>query len=892
MALNKKDLQEAKKLVEQINAEYKKMGKGIKFPMPDSNSTLQDFKAINDELRAIKKDADEAAAAAKRLVDETKRTAEEAKATQTEFRNLQDELAEVFQGIGAAKDEIGGMKDGFKGAVKSAGKLTDLSGELLNFQKGIGEYSAQDIENIIEKAEAEKLYLQKSQQLLQSKVDQGIASKKEEIALKNVNGILEEGVGNYDQMVSSAKDFLAAETETEKKMGLLGAGAEGLSGVLDKLGMGGLGKRLGIDDALKSTKAMVRASGNNVGSMETLQHLAKGLGKNLMKSLGPAALLAMALEQLVKAFKLIDGASGEIAKSQGLSAAEGRKIVANANETAIASGDILISTQDIVKSQSQLNKLMGTSMNFPAQMAIDMNTMSEKLGLSEQSMNFFAKNALKGKGSIQEQLQATSDVTMQMNQQEGLTLSLKDIQEGIGSLTASQRLTAKGNVKELANQVYQSKLLGLSASQLEGVQNSLLDFESSIAAEMEAELMTGKQLNLEGARAAALAGDQAALAAEMRKEVGTIAEFESMNVMQRESLAKAFGLNVDQMAEMLNKQEALETLRNNTDFNSQSEAQEYYNKLIDEGMSAQQAADAMKEKGIDDALAAQMKSATVTDKMSAITDKLTDLFIAMMEPLMPIFDVLMDLFDQAIKPMMPVFKGLVQIIGGALKPIIETIMIPTKLIMDAFKSIGEIISTILPEGTEMGNIFGMIGEAAGSIISIFILPMQVGIRFIMNQIEGMISIFGGVIKMFQGDFMGGLKDIVGGFVKIIISPFQTILDLIIGTINLAIKAANMIPLVNIPEVPEYQLSSLVGLKEGGVVPATPGGMPAVIAEGGEAEAVVPLSKAGEMGFGGNSKDIIAAIKELGKSVEKLQFQVNLNGAEVGRGVALSTSNLG
>ena len=34
---------------------------------------------------------------------------------------------------------------------------------------------------------------------------------------------------------------------------------------------------------------------------------------------------------------------------------------------------------------------------------------------------------------------------------------------------------------------------------------------------MEAELMTGKQLNLEGARAAALAGDQAALAVELRK---------------------------------------------------------------------------------------------------------------------------------------------------------------------------------------------------------------------------------------------------------------------------------------------------------------------------------------------------------------------------------------
>ena len=73
--------------------------------------------------------------------------------------------------------------------------------------------------------------------------------------------------------------------------------------------------------------------------------------------------------------------------------------------------------------------------------------------------------------------------------------------------------------------------------------------------------MTGKQLNLEGARAAALRGDQAALAAEMRKEIGTIAEFEGMNVLQREALAKAFGVNVEQMTKMLEQQKILGQLQ-------------------------------------------------------------------------------------------------------------------------------------------------------------------------------------------------------------------------------------------------------------------------------------------------------------------------------------------
>ena len=115
-----------------------------------------------------------------------------------------------------------------------------------------------------------------------------------------------------------------------------------------------------------------------------------------------------------------------------------------------------------------------------------------------------------------------------------------------------------------------------------------------------------------------------------------------MNVMQRQSLAKAFGLNVDQMAEMLNKQENLEQLKK-AGFASQSEAQEKFNSLVEDGMSAEEASAEMKRLGIDDALAAQMKNQTVSDKMAAAQEKLTDLFVAIVEPLMPLIQAIMDL---------------------------------------------------------------------------------------------------------------------------------------------------------------------------------------------------------------------------------------------------------
>ena len=56
---------------------------------------------------------------------------------------------------------------------------------------------------------------------------------------------------------------------------------------------------------------------------------------------------------------------------------------------------------------------------------------------------------------------------------------------------------------------------------------SLLDFESSITAELEAELLLGKNINLETARQASLNGDLVTVAEELRKEAGDYNDFRS-----------------------------------------------------------------------------------------------------------------------------------------------------------------------------------------------------------------------------------------------------------------------------------------------------------------------------------------------------------------------------
>jgi hypothetical protein len=340
---------------------------------------------------------------------------------------------------------------------------------------------------------------------------------------------------------------------------------DGLSKGLSQAGLGDLSGKLGIEDAIsgaRKTAAGLTEGGTKAldmsGKLDVAGNMATTMGKNLMKALGPAALIAMAIEQLVDAFKLIDGASGEVAKSMGVSAVEGRALVSASADAAAMSGDLLVSTKDVVAAQMSLNKEFGTSVAFSGEFAAEFASISERTGLSEKAMGAFAKSAMAAGTSIKDQLVEVTAVTQEMSAQSGVMLNAKDIQEGIAEMSAVQQLNAKGSTAEMARQVFQAKLLGASQSQLESASSSLLDFETSIGAEMEAELLTGKQLNLEAARAAALAGDTGKLAEELAKNMGTSAEFGAMNAIQQEKLAAAMGLTKEQVAGMLIEQENLE----------------------------------------------------------------------------------------------------------------------------------------------------------------------------------------------------------------------------------------------------------------------------------------------------------------------------------------------
>ena len=93
--------------------------------------------------------------------------------------------------------------------------------------------------------------------------------------------------------------------------------------------------------------------------------------------------------------------------------------------------------------------------------------------------------------------------------------------------------------------------LGLSMSTVASAAENLLDFESSIEKQMEASVLLGRQLNLDKARELALTGKLDQLQGEILKQVGSEAEFNNMNVVQRKALADAIGVSVSDLGKMV-----------------------------------------------------------------------------------------------------------------------------------------------------------------------------------------------------------------------------------------------------------------------------------------------------------------------------------------------------
>jgi len=494
----------------------------------------------------------------KKEVEEAKGTMDELLFATRDFTDEAKAAAKAVFGIGTnANQATKAFRDIGTSLTNQAAMIDDIVS---------GTATAADLakeQNKYSKAQAKLLVEQRQ---LKSKIDSQnrAATTAEQKLLDLYDEQLKVNTDNKEVMA----DMASRANNIQKGVGLAGAAFSGMGKILKKAGLGDLGDKMGLDEAVKEGRELSaeltnggEASATIATKLRVAGTMAKTIGKNLAQAFGPLAILTFIGKEIKDAFWEVDETAGKTAKNLGVSYQTAIDLGSEYRKMAKDAKGMLLAGEDIAAAQDKLNERFQTGGKFSQEISSDFAHIQMRTGLSDKSMGFLVKKQIKGQKTMKDQLKTLHKTVAKFNIQNKMVLNVNKVMEKIANASKSIHLFTKGNVAELAKTVMTAQKFGAEMDTIAGIGDSLLDFESSIQKELEAELMLGQDINLEKARQYALTGDQKGLTEELMKQEAILNAFKTDNVLAQQSAAAAIGLTRDQLAEIIMKQEEQNALQ-------------------------------------------------------------------------------------------------------------------------------------------------------------------------------------------------------------------------------------------------------------------------------------------------------------------------------------------
>jgi len=523
------------------------------------------------------------------------KNADKAKAVLDGLEAQGQDLRSEFKSLGTIFGEsMNELKNGkfFIGEINKAYRtLYSIANQFKYEMEGINELSLKEVRDLKAKTAQQISYLTQ---------------------LKKQEGLSAELATRIEEELQFAQELLIIEGKREdilkernSNLGITGQLFGGISKTLLGLGVDSeIIKQMGDD-------LQAAAGKGKVGFKELFPIIEKGLNNALQDPLVQftigVKLLKSSLGDLKKAFELFKEYNSiftETARNIGMSSDQVKEMTKNAEFSQNAFNGNLYSAKQLAQTISDINGQLGLSVKVSAETANEFTAMTQTMGLTADESAKIYRFGLLNNMSLKDTNKSITAGIVATQKQTGVQVNAKQVFQEIGKLSAGITAKFQQNPEALAKAVTQAKALGTNLEQVDKIGESLLNFESSIENELKAELITGKQLNFERARAAALTGDQAALMQEVASQVGNLTDFQNMNVIAQKSLAEAFGMSRDEMSEMLQQQEV-------------------FNKLGDvSGKSAQEQLELARQKGLseEDSLMVNLQQQAAAEKLSATFD--------------------------------------------------------------------------------------------------------------------------------------------------------------------------------------------------------------------------------------------------------------------------------
>lgn len=200
-------------------------------------------------------------------------------------------------------------------------------------------------------------------------------------------------------------------------------------------------------------------------------------------------------------------------------------------------------------------KEFGTVNNLSAKSALNLRIMEKRFGISADNAAKTVKAMSNISSLSNDALISQLGSTAQLARQAGVAPA--QVMEDIANNAELFAKFGKDGGDNLMKAAVEAAKLGISLSDVSASMESMLNFEDSITKQMEAEVLLGRQLNLDKARELSLDGDAIGLQKELVNLVGSESELNSLNQIQRTALADALGISLEKMASIVGAEERL-----------------------------------------------------------------------------------------------------------------------------------------------------------------------------------------------------------------------------------------------------------------------------------------------------------------------------------------------
>lgn len=536
------------------------------------------------------------------------------------------------------------------------------------------------------------------------------------------------------------------------------------------------------------------------------------LGEYIQNGITPSKLLTDILQKGYENFKSFDSAATKARQSLGLLPGQANVLEKNIKRTTIELMHLGATFDDVSKSvqaiASEITGILADDLNLLK----TTTAVAKQFGISETTSAKFLKTlgGISGTSSSSQQSMIGFAQKISAASKVPLDILMKDVAEA----SDDTRIYVGNSAVSLVKAAAAARMLGTDLNKAAASAEKLLQFESSIGAELKASALLGQNINFNYARQ--LSFNKNIIGA--NQEILRIAKqvnFNQLNPIQQKAFADAAGKSVGELQDMFQQEKNIALVRNGTNKEAKKALADYERmmKLKD---------DEAKNEG--ERAAQEIIRRANQERLNQIQNRFNQLMSELAEPVMEVTEMLLDIAIKILPPIVNAIKYMTPIvgvlksvyliaeefdrIGNSLKSFANMFNYIKSLGAGFFVSIKQasiVFSQIYNTGTKISTTVGIIGSVGSVLSSVGTKVMKIfttignfitKIPLIGGPLIKVLGIFGRflgplgvIINIFTfisslmkrweetpKGFLGGLKAIGGALYDTLLKPFKDAYD--------------------------------------------------------------------------------------------------------------------